>query len=230
MRELIGKKLGMARTFDQDGSAVAVTLISCGPCHVLQVKTTEKEGYQAYQIGFGERKEKNAAKAQINHCKKAGVGPVRVSKEFFSEIISSALLPRAVFFPEGLFSGICSSKFITGFFTAFKSRTIELSPERSFEKCRIVLPLSDKWVMFPVEKTCSALLESRFTGASKGAFISVGVTIAPRVTIGANSVVGAGSVVTKNVPSNKVVVGNPAKVVKDISQLNCPTKLVDKPY
>jgi len=77
MNALLGKKLGMTRFFSEDGTAVPVTLILAGPNVVMQVKTTEKEGYNAVQVGFGERKERTAKKPALGHAKKAGVAPMR---------------------------------------------------------------------------------------------------------------------------------------------------------
>jgi large subunit ribosomal protein L3 len=81
LKGLLGKKLGMTRVFDGEGSAIPVTMIECGPCPVLQVKTMDKDGYNAVQIGFGSRKEKHASKANIGHCKKTGANPARIMKE-----------------------------------------------------------------------------------------------------------------------------------------------------
>jgi large subunit ribosomal protein L3 len=85
MKGLLGKKIGTARIFDGKGTAVSVTVIEAGPCPVLQVKTNEKDGYKAVQLGFCSKKEKNTPKAIIAHCKKAGVSAVRMMKEFSYE-------------------------------------------------------------------------------------------------------------------------------------------------
>jgi large subunit ribosomal protein L3 len=83
MKGLIGKKLGMTRVFDEDGRSVPVTVLQCGPCPITQVKTPEKEGYAAVQIGFGEdRSEKHLTKPQLGHLAKAGVKPMRLLREF----------------------------------------------------------------------------------------------------------------------------------------------------
>ena len=79
----------------------------------------------------------------------------------------------------------------------------------------------------PKAKEC---LEKTPVIVEESAKIGANSTILPGITIGKNSLIGAGSVVTKDVPDNKVVVGNPARIIRDISQLDCPTKLVDKPY
>jgi large subunit ribosomal protein L3 len=67
---IIGKKIGMGQIFGEDGSAEALTAIEAGPCVVTQVKTTDKEGYNAAQLGFGESKRLNSA--QKGHLKKLG--------------------------------------------------------------------------------------------------------------------------------------------------------------
>lgn len=71
---LIGKKLGMTQVFNEDNVLVPVTVIEAGPCSVIQVKTVDSDGYNAIQVGFGSRKEKNTPKALQGHFKKAGVG------------------------------------------------------------------------------------------------------------------------------------------------------------
>jgi large subunit ribosomal protein L3 len=64
---LLGRKIGMTRIFDAKGRAFPVTVIEAGPCTVLQVKTQERDGYAAIQIGFGERRRRNTAKAMLGH-------------------------------------------------------------------------------------------------------------------------------------------------------------------
>lgn len=82
MQGLIGKKLGMTQVYDEKGRRVAVTVIQTGPCVVMQKKTTEHDGYEAVQLGFGDQKESRASKAIVGHCKKAGVAPKRHFMEF----------------------------------------------------------------------------------------------------------------------------------------------------
>src|SRR5690606_39404941 len=55
---IIGKKLGMTQIFEESGAVVPVTVVQAGPCPVVQVRTREKEGYEAVQLGFGEKKSK----------------------------------------------------------------------------------------------------------------------------------------------------------------------------
>ena len=75
MAGIIGKKIGMTSIFSADGKNIPCTLIEAGPCVVTQVKTLEKDGYEAIQVGFGERKEKHSTKPMIGHFKKAGTSP-----------------------------------------------------------------------------------------------------------------------------------------------------------
>ncbi|MEM1159263.1 MAG: 50S ribosomal protein L3 [Verrucomicrobiota bacterium] len=79
---ILGKKVGMTRIFDKSGASVAVTVIEAEPNEVTQVKTAEKEGVNAVQVGFDEMKEKSASKPMLGHFKKAGVKPKRKLKEF----------------------------------------------------------------------------------------------------------------------------------------------------
>ncbi|MFW6354286.1 MAG: 50S ribosomal protein L3, partial [Verrucomicrobiota bacterium] len=78
---LIGKKIGMTQVYGEDNQLVPVTVIEAGPCPVIQVKTTESDGYNAIQIGYGVKKEKNTSKALLGHLKKAGQKPFAVINE-----------------------------------------------------------------------------------------------------------------------------------------------------
>lgn len=78
---ILGRKLGMTRIFQGDGAAVAVTVIEAGPCPVTQVKTMEKDGYNALQIAFAKAKEKHVTKPMRGHFAKAGAGLYRHTRE-----------------------------------------------------------------------------------------------------------------------------------------------------
>jgi large subunit ribosomal protein L3 len=83
MQGLIGRKVGMTRMFEKEtGKAVAVTVILAANNIVQQVKTPEKDGYSAVQLGFETIPEKKAKKPILGHCKKCGSAPVRIIKEF----------------------------------------------------------------------------------------------------------------------------------------------------
>ncbi len=79
---LIGKKLGMTRTFQEDGRSVPVTVIQAGPCVITQVKDGENAGYSAIQMGFGAKKPKNTPLPMQGHFRKAGCEPLRTVAEF----------------------------------------------------------------------------------------------------------------------------------------------------
>ncbi|OFY58177.1 MAG: 50S ribosomal protein L3 [Bacteroidetes bacterium RBG_19FT_COMBO_42_10] len=82
MQGLIGKKVGMTSRFDEDGKNIPCTVLQAGPCVVTQIKTVEKDGYFAVQLGFDEKKEKHATKAELGHFKKASTTPKRKVIEF----------------------------------------------------------------------------------------------------------------------------------------------------
>ncbi len=84
MSGIIGKKIGMTSMFE-DGKNVACTIIEAGPCVVTQVRTKEKDGYEAIQLAFGERKEKNTPNALLGHFKKAKTTPKSKLAEFLPE-------------------------------------------------------------------------------------------------------------------------------------------------
>ena len=82
MPGLIGRKIGMTSVFSADGKNVPCTVIEAGPCVVTQVKTVEKDGYKAYQLGYGEAKEKRTNKHMTGIFKKAGTTPKKHLAEF----------------------------------------------------------------------------------------------------------------------------------------------------
>ena len=82
MPGLLGKKIGMTSVFSADGKNVPCTVIEVGPCVVTQVKTVDKDGYAAVQIGFEDKKEKHTTNPMAGHFKKAGVTPQRHLAEF----------------------------------------------------------------------------------------------------------------------------------------------------
>ena len=82
MRGLIGKKIGMTQIFNDGGQAIPVTVVEGGPCVVTQVKTHASDGYDAIQVGYGERKNKHSNKALNGHFEKAKTDVKRVLAEF----------------------------------------------------------------------------------------------------------------------------------------------------
>ncbi|OAB35149.1 50S ribosomal protein L3 [Paenibacillus glacialis] len=81
MKGILGKKLGMTQVFTAEGNVIPVTVIEAGPCVVLQKKDLENDGYEAVQLGFSDKKERNAIKPEIGHAKKANTAPKRYVRE-----------------------------------------------------------------------------------------------------------------------------------------------------
>ena len=81
MKGILGRKVGMTQVFTKDGALIPVTVVEVEPNVVMQVRTPEKDGYSAIQLGVFDKKEKNATKASIGHAKKAGTNPKRFLKE-----------------------------------------------------------------------------------------------------------------------------------------------------
>ena len=77
MNAILGQKLGMTQIFDDEARAIPVTVVKAGPVHVVQIKTMEKDGYNAIQISYGELKAGKATKPVAGHYAKAGVAPAR---------------------------------------------------------------------------------------------------------------------------------------------------------
>ncbi len=82
MSGIIGKKIGMSSVFNSDGESVPVTVILAGPCKIVSIRTKEKDGYEAVQLSFGQRKEKNVSKPVLGQYKKSSITPGFVLKEF----------------------------------------------------------------------------------------------------------------------------------------------------
>lgn len=78
---LIGKKLGMSQLFSPDGEVTPVTVIQVGPCTVTQIKSVASDGYNAVQLGFGEKKPQRTKKPLLGHFRKSGKGPFAVVRE-----------------------------------------------------------------------------------------------------------------------------------------------------
>ena len=81
-KAILGRKIGMTQMFRADGTMIPVTVVEAGPCPVVQKKTSDKDGYEAVQVGFCESTEKHINKPEAGHCKKAGVKPLRYLREF----------------------------------------------------------------------------------------------------------------------------------------------------
>jgi len=79
---ILGRKLGMTRVYDENGRSIPVTVIEAGPCTILQKKTVQKEGYDAIQVGFLEKKESRMNQPELGHCKRSGGKGFYHIKEF----------------------------------------------------------------------------------------------------------------------------------------------------
>jgi large subunit ribosomal protein L3 len=82
MKGMIGKKVGMTQVFDAQGNVIPVTVIQAGPCYVTQVRNSERDGYTAVQLGFGETKPARLTKGQLGHLQKQQLPALRVLREF----------------------------------------------------------------------------------------------------------------------------------------------------
>lgn len=82
MLGIIGKKIGMTTLYDPEGRSIPCTVVTGGPCVVTQIKNLEKDGYQAVQLGYDQRKKKNTTKALIGHFNKANTEPQKQLVEF----------------------------------------------------------------------------------------------------------------------------------------------------
>jgi large subunit ribosomal protein L3 len=85
MAAILGRKLGMTQVFQEDGRIERVTAIEAGPCPVTAIRTHDRDGYEAVQLGFGEVKEKRLTRAELGHVKKADAPPLRHLREFRDE-------------------------------------------------------------------------------------------------------------------------------------------------
>ncbi len=82
---LLGRKVGMTQIYEADGTAVPVTVLECGPCTVLQVRTAERDGYHALQLGFDDKKRKSATDPERGHARKVDAEPKRYVREIRQE-------------------------------------------------------------------------------------------------------------------------------------------------
>lgn len=101
---IIGRKVGMTQIYQESGEAIPVTVIEAGPCPIVQLKTQERDGYQAVQLGFGDRKENKFNKPKTGHFAKAQVQPTRILREFRVDSLDEVTVGQTVdasLFSEG---------------------------------------------------------------------------------------------------------------------------------
>ena len=82
---LLGRKVGMTQIYQENGTVQPVTVLECGPCTVLQVRTEDRDGYHAWQLGYDDKKRKNATQAARGHAKKVNAEPKRYIREIRQE-------------------------------------------------------------------------------------------------------------------------------------------------
>jgi len=118
---MLGRKIGMSQIFDESGVLRPVTLVEVGPCYITQIKTVERDGYNAIQIGFEKRKEKHVTKPMKGHFVSAKLDPLTFLKEMRVEDVSNYEVGRSValtdIFSEGdtvLVSGTSKGKGFQG--------------------------------------------------------------------------------------------------------------------
>ncbi len=116
MPGIIGRKIGMTSIYSAEGKATPCTVIEAGPCVVTQVKTQDRDGYEAIQLGFGERREKNTPSALKGHFKKANTTPKSKLVEFKGfEGLNLGDVVNVQIFEEGEFVGVAGTSKGKGF-------------------------------------------------------------------------------------------------------------------
>lgn len=114
-KAILGKKIGMTQIFSNNGRLVPVTVIEAGPCYILQVKSKDKEGYSAIQLGFEDKKETSVNKPRLGHFKKAKVSPKRFIEELRTEGEYKIGQKMELEFEEGTFVDIRGTSIGKGF-------------------------------------------------------------------------------------------------------------------
>jgi large subunit ribosomal protein L3 len=79
---LLGNKIGMTQIFDEAGNIIPVTILKVGPCLVTQIKTKEKDGYNAIQVGYSASSSKSLTQPELGHLQKSNIQPLKYLKEF----------------------------------------------------------------------------------------------------------------------------------------------------
>ncbi len=119
---IIGRKVGMTQIFDENGKMIPVTVVEAGPCQVVQVKTTENDGYNAVQLGFGDKKATRVNKPEKGHFDKANAGYKKTLKEFKLDEcnLEAGSLIKADVFAVGDIVDVCGTSKGKGYQGAIK--------------------------------------------------------------------------------------------------------------
>jgi large subunit ribosomal protein L3 len=116
MPGIIGRKVGMTSVYSAEGKSLPCTVIEAGPCVVTQIKTQDRDGYEATQLGFGDRKEKNTPNALKGHFKKANTAPKAKLVEFKGfENLNLGDIVDVQIFEEGEYVSVVGSSKGKGF-------------------------------------------------------------------------------------------------------------------
>ncbi len=117
MPGIIGRKVGMTSVYSAEGKATPCTVIEAGPCVVTQVKTADKDGYEAVQIGFGDKKEKNTPNAMKGHFKKAKTEPLHklIEVDGFADDVKLGDMINVDIFAEGEYVDVTGTSKGKGF-------------------------------------------------------------------------------------------------------------------
>ncbi|MDD4350790.1 MAG: 50S ribosomal protein L3 [Clostridia bacterium] len=132
-KAILGKKLGMTQVFNSKGIVSPVTVVEAGPCFVTQIKTVDKDGYDAIQVAFGDVKENQINKAIAGTFKKSGVEPKKVLKEFRLEDISDIEIGQTLtcdIFAEGEkvdVSGVSKGHGFTGVIKRWNNHRLKMT-------------------------------------------------------------------------------------------------------
>jgi large subunit ribosomal protein L3 len=131
LKSIIGKKVGMSQVFDDKGNLIPVTVVEAGPCVVTSVRTVEKDGYSAIQLGLGNVKEKNLTKSLAGFFKKNNVEPKKVVKEFRVKDIKDFAIGQEIkadIFKAGDYVDVCALTKGKGYAGVIKRHNFGMQP------------------------------------------------------------------------------------------------------
>ncbi len=143
LKSIIGSKVGMTQIFDAKGNIVPVTVVAAGPCLVTEVRTKERDGYTAVQLGYGEVKKKALTKPELGQFKKKNLTLKRVLKEFRLDDVASFQVGqelKADMFQEGDFVDVTSRSKGKGFAGAVKRHNFRGGPTTHGQSDRLRAP------------------------------------------------------------------------------------------
>jgi len=143
LKSIIGTKVGMTQIFDAKGNIVPVTVVAAGPCTITEVRTKERDGYTAVQMGFGEVKEKALTKPELGQFKKKNLALKKVLKEFRVGDVSAFQVGQDVkadIFKEGDFVDVTGTSKGKGFAGAVKRHNFRGGPTTHGQSDRLRAP------------------------------------------------------------------------------------------